>query len=51
VHDLHFSGPDHVLTRSLGTPAFSSRDLTVLSFFYWFNRAYRSHPMPFGIEG
>ena len=51
VHDLHFSGPDHMLTRSFGTPAFSARDLTVLSFFYWFNRAYRSHPMPFGAEG
>lgn len=51
VHDLHFSGPDHMLTRSFGTPAFAARDLTILSFFYWFNRAYRSHPMPFGIEG
>lgn len=51
VHDLHFTGPDHILTRSFGTPAFTSRDLTLLSFFYWFNRAYRSHPMPFGIEG
>ena len=51
VHDLHFSGPDHVLTTSFGTPAFTGRDLTLLSFFYWFNRAYRSHPMPFGIEG
>lgn len=51
VHDLHFTGPDHLLTRSLGTPAFSAQDLTMLSFFYWFNRAYRSHPMPVAIEG
>lgn len=51
VHDLHFSGPDHILTRSFGTPAFSGQDMTILSFFYWFNRAYRSHPMPFGVEG
>ena len=51
VHDLHFSGPDYMLTHSLGTPAFGDRDLTALTFFYWFNRAYRSHPMPFGIEG
>ncbi|MES2458947.1 MAG: DUF6785 family protein [Armatimonadota bacterium] len=51
VHDLHFSGPDYLLTHSLGTPAFGDKDLTVLTFFYWFNRAYRSHPMPFGIEG
>jgi hypothetical protein len=51
VHDLHFSGPDYLLPHTLGTPAFADRDLTVLTFFYWFNRAYRSHPMPFGIEG
>jgi hypothetical protein len=50
VHDLHFTGPDHILTRTFGTPAFSGQDLTILSFFYWFNRAYRSHPMPFGVE-
>ena len=51
VHDLHFSGPDYILTHSFGTQAFTPQDLTLLSFFYWFNRAYRSHPMPFGIEG
>lgn len=51
VHDLHFSGPDHIMTRVAGTPAFSNNDLTMLSFFYWFNRAYRSHPQPAMIEG
>jgi len=51
VHDLHFSGPDHIMTRVAGTPAFKSQDLTMLSFFYWFNRAYRSHPEPGMIEG
>jgi hypothetical protein len=51
VHDLHFSGPDYMLTHALGTQSFSGQDLTLLSFFYSFNRAYRSHPQPFGIEG
>jgi len=51
VHDLHFTGPDHMLTRSFGTPAFTGRDLSLLTYFYWFNRAYRSHPMPFSAEG
>ncbi len=51
VHDLHFSGPDHMMTRVAGTAAFGARDLTGLSFFYWFNRAYRSHPQPIMIEG
>ncbi|MES2461366.1 MAG: DUF6785 family protein [Armatimonadota bacterium] len=51
VHDLHFSGPDYMLTHSLGTQSFSTQDLTLLSFFYSFNRAYRSHPQPFAMEG
>jgi hypothetical protein len=51
VHDQHFSGPDHLLIRLGGTRAFTSGDLVMLNFFYWFNRAYRSHPMPFALEG
>ena len=51
VHDLHFSGPDHMLPRMFGTTGLGAHDLTLLSFFYWFNRAYRAHPMPHGIEG
>jgi len=51
VHDQHFSGPDHVLTTTLGTHQWSRHELTMLNFFYWFNRAYRSHPMPFILEG
>jgi len=51
VHDQHFSGPDHMLTRWFGTQGWNPSDLSTLNFFYWFNRAYRSHPMPFGLEG
>ena len=51
VHDLHFSGPDHMITRAMGTEHISGRALTGLTFFYGFNRAYRSHPMPVLIEG
>ncbi len=51
VHDLHWSGADQILPRAFGTPAFSGRDLTVLSFFHGFDRAYRSHPQPVAIEG
>src|SRR5262249_26311581 len=32
------------------TNYFGPRELTAMSFFWWHNRAYRSHPMPFGIE-
>ncbi len=51
VHDLHFSGPDYMITTSLGLGRLSNRDLVGLTYFYWFNRAYRGHPMPIGIEG
>ncbi|MEN3000583.1 MAG: DUF6785 family protein [Armatimonadota bacterium] len=51
VHDQHFSGPDHVFTRLTGAQGYTARELGMLNFFYWFNRAYRSHPMPFALEG
>jgi len=50
VHDLHLSGPDLVITQTVGTQNLSARDLTVLDLFFAFNRAYRGHPMPIGIE-
>jgi len=50
VHDLHFTGPDWILTETLGTRSFSTPNLVGLSFFFWFNRAYRCHPMPHQLE-
>ncbi len=50
VHDAHFSGPDSMLTVALGSSAFSPRELVALNWFWWFNRGYRSHPMPVGLE-
>ncbi len=51
VHDLHFSGPDYMISSSGGLGNLSRGDLVGLTYFYWFNRAYRGHPMPVGIEG
>lgn len=51
VHDVHFSGPDNMLSQGIGTANLSGRDLTALNWFWWFNRAYRSHPMPVMAEG
>lgn len=51
VHDMHFCGADSILTRALGTTAFAPRELTAINFFWFFNRAYRSHPMPYALEG
>ncbi len=50
IHDLHFVGPDQTLTSILGTRIFPPRALTAMTYLYWFNRAYRSHPMPHQME-
>lgn len=50
IHDLHFTGPEMVMTRLVGSKAFSADNLTVFALFFWFNRAYRSHPMPHQLE-
>ncbi len=51
VHDLHFAGPDMMMVHLFGTRSFRQSDLTIISFFWYFNRAYRSHPMPCILEG
>jgi hypothetical protein len=50
IHDLHFVGPDQMLTSVLGTMAFDTRALVAMTYLYGFNRAYRSHPMPHQLE-
>ncbi|MCD6506371.1 hypothetical protein J7M22_07060 [Candidatus Poribacteria bacterium] len=51
VHDLHYSGPDMILVRSLGTRRLGKGNLTMFSMFWFITRAYRSHPMPHQLEG
>ncbi len=51
VHDFHFSGPDSMMTTCAGVGRFSQGDLIGLTYFWWFNRAYRAHPMPLTTEG
>ncbi len=52
AHDLHRGGPDLILTNIFGTSeaVFKPKQLTALSMCYWFNRAYRAHPMPIQLE-
>ena len=50
VHDLHFTGPDWALTDLLGPRAIGPPGLAAFSLFFWFNRAYRAHPMPHQLE-
>lgn len=51
THDLHFIGPDQSLTTILGTRNMSGPTLATMTLYYWFNRAYRCHPMPHQLEG
>ncbi len=52
AHDLHAGGPDLLLTNIFGADGrtLSPRQLTLLKLFFWFNRAYRAHPMPIQLE-
>ncbi len=50
VHDLHFTGPEMILTSLFGTQSFTKQDLIGLAFHYWYNRAHRSDPMPHQME-
>ncbi len=51
VHDFHLAGPGQTILYVGGTASMGQRDLTVLSILWWFNRAYRSHPIGNNIEG
>ena len=51
AHDLHRMGPEVVLTEMFGTRSFGAADLTGLSWFWWFNRAYRSMPIAYQLDG
>lgn len=51
VHDLHKIGPEAVLTEVLGPRRLGVSNDIMFAFFWSFNRAHRSHPMPNQIEG
>jgi hypothetical protein len=51
AHDLHFAGPEQIITRALGSELLPKRVLTAFAICWGFNRAYRSHPMPHQLEG
>jgi hypothetical protein len=51
VHDLHYAGPEQMMTMVGGTRSIGARNLTIMSLFWFLTRAYRGHPMPHQIEG
>ncbi len=56
-HDLHNIGPNLQLVKFFGAPNLSNPEtgsphtLVMLGILNFFNRAYRGHPMPHGMEG
>jgi hypothetical protein len=50
THDLHFIGPYQSLYTIFGSKNLTPSTLGVFTIFYWFNRAYRCHPMPHQLE-
>src|SRR5439155_3959627 len=51
IHDLHFTGPDWTLAEVVGTRDLGAPALNAFTMYFWFNRAYRGHPMPHQLEG
>jgi hypothetical protein len=51
VHDQHFGGPDGMIYAAFGTQRLGPSNLTILSYLYFFNRAYDWLIMPHQLEG
>ena len=50
VHDMHKIGPEAVITEVAGAEPVGVNNLIMFAYFWSFNRAHRSHPMPHQIE-
>ncbi|MBC8233402.1 hypothetical protein H8E77_27960 [bacterium] len=51
VHDMHNGGPDQLLPPMVGTRNLGSRNLTIMTMFWFFNRAHYTDIMPHQLEG
>jgi hypothetical protein len=51
THELHFVGPDKMMTAVLGSKNFSAETLSGFALLYWTNYGYRCTPMPHQLEG
>ncbi|MGQ9732213.1 MAG: DUF6785 family protein [Candidatus Zipacnadales bacterium] len=51
AHDLHRGGPEYVITNLFGVgPPVGPQNLTAMTQYFWYNRAYRAHTMPIQLE-
>ena len=49
-HEIYFVNPQQIMVSILGYNVLGPVNLTIISAMYWFNRGYRSHPMPNMLE-
>jgi hypothetical protein len=50
MHGAFYVHPEGTLVQMAGTRILGNQNLTMVSYFYWFARAYRCHPMPHQLE-
>lgn len=50
VHDMHNGGPDLLMTSLIGTRALGPQNVSILTLFWFFNRAHYSDVMPHQLE-
>lgn len=50
AHELNFYRPEEIMNAVFGTQSLGIRNLTIMSYFYWFNRGYRNLVMPHQLE-
>ena len=50
AHELNFFRPEEIMTAAFGTEALGVRNMTIMTYFYWFNRGYRNLVMPHQLE-
>jgi len=51
LHELNLGGPINIMRWTLGTRRLGAANLTIFSYFWFFNRSYTCHPMPHQLEG
>ena len=49
-HEIYFVNPQQIMVSLLGYNLLGPANLTLIWTMYWFNRCYRSHPMPNKLE-
>ncbi|MCE5200883.1 MAG: DUF6785 family protein [Armatimonadota bacterium] len=49
-HEIYFVNPQQIMVSLFGYNVLGPANLTIISAMYWFNRCYRSHPMPNQLE-